>query len=76
MKKTLRKMDSTGDSVIEFDTDDAKATNEARALFDKLTEQASAVFAVNRAGGEPDKKVRNFDELEESNIVVPAIVGG
>ena len=76
MKKKFRKMDSTGDTVMEFDTEDKAATDEARALFEKLTSGASAVFAVNRGEGQQDKKVSNFEELEADNIVVPAIVGG
>lgn len=73
--KRLMVMDSTGDTRIDFDpATDAKATQEARALFEKLTGQGAAVFAVNRADG--DKRVTSFDELEAENVVVPRIVGG
>lgn len=78
MKKTLRVMDSTGDTVVEFETDAAiasKAEMEARALFDRLTSKGAAVFAVNRGEG-GDKRVRNFNDLEAENVVIPLIVGG
>ncbi len=78
MTKTLRVLDSSGDTVVEFDAAqaDAKATGEAKALFDRLTQGGSAVFAVNRASGAPDQKVTSFDSLEEQNIVVKPLVGG
>lgn len=75
--KKLRVMDSSGDSVLEFNEAevDAKATQEAKELFDRLKNQGAAIFAVNR-DGQPDRRVTNFDELEASNVVVPRIVGG
>lgn len=75
--KTLRVMDSTGDTVIQFDEAKAKstATKEAKALFDRLSARG-AVFAVNRGKGIDDKRVTNFNELEADNIAVPRIVGG
>lgn len=73
--KRLMVMDSTGDTRIDFDAG-TDAENEARALFERLTRKGAAVFAVNRAGGEPDKRVRAFSELEAENVIVPAIVGG
>lgn len=76
MKKLLMVMDSSGDSRIEFTPEDTKATDEARALFDRLTKKGAAVFAVNRAGGEADKRVKDFSELEAENVIVPGIVGG
>lgn len=74
--KKLRVMDSTGDTVIEFDPAqaEAQATKDAQALFERLTGKGAAVFAVNRDG--PDKRVRDFNELEAENVIVPVIVGG
>ena len=76
--KKLRVMDSSGDTVIEFDETEAttKATEEAKALFERLTAKGAVAFAINRGGAEPDKKVTNFNELEADNIIVPRIVGG
>ena len=76
--KKLRVMDSSGDTVVEFDETEvqSKAAEEAKALFERLTAKGAAAFAVNRGGVEPDKKVTNFNELEADNIIVPRIVGG
>ena len=73
--KTLRVMDSTGDTAISFDDTMTKERDEAKALFERLTKKGSPVFAVNR-GGLPDKRVRNFNDLEAENVIVPVIVGG
>ncbi len=77
--KRIRVMDSSGDSVVEFDETLAMkdaAYTEADALFERLTGKGAAVFAVNRGEGVADKRVRHFDELESENVVVPVIVGG
>ena len=76
--KTLRVMDSTGDTVLKFDETEATAAaaSEAKALFERMTGKGAAVFAVNRGEGQPDKRVKNFNELEQDNVIVPAIVGG
>lgn len=75
-KKVLRVMDSSGDRPVEFDLADDASTAEARALFERVTRGGAAVFAVNRDGDAPDKRVRNFNELESENVVVPALIGG
>ena len=76
--KTLKVMDSTGDTEVRFDETKLKdkATIEAQALFNRLTNKGAAVFAVNRPEGQPDKRVKAFSELEQDNIVVPRIVSG
>ena len=76
--KKLRLMDSTGDSVVEFDPAqaDADVTREAKALFERLTKQGAAVFTVAGGGEVSDRKVTNFDELADENVIVPRIVGG
>ena len=76
--KKLRLLDSSGDTVIEFDETEAttKARDEAMALFGRLAEKGAATFAVNRGAGEPDKRVTDFNDLENDNIIVPRIVGG
>lgn len=73
MLKRLMVMDSTGDTRVAFEPNTA-AEAEAKALFERLTGKGAAVFAVNRGG--PDKRVRDFSELETENVIVPAIVGG
>lgn len=76
--KTLRLMDSSGDAVIDFDETEAtaKARDEAKALFEKLTGKGAAVFAVSRGEGQADKRVKDFNDLERENVIVPAISGG
>lgn len=75
--KTLRVMDSTGDTVIEFDEAkaDAKATIEAKALFERMTKAGGAVFTVGK-GATGDMRVTDFKDLAEDNLIVPKIVGG
>ena len=70
--KTLRLMDATGDTAISFE-DGTKESDEAKALFERLTAKGAAVFAVNRGG---DMRVKNFNDLEAENVIVPLIVGG
>jgi 4-diphosphocytidyl-2C-methyl-D-erythritol kinase len=76
--KLLRVMDSSGDAQVKFDEQDSEtaSTLKARALFERMTGKGAAVFAINRAEGQPDKRVRDFSELEQDNLIVPAIVGG
>lgn len=76
MKKILRTLDSTGDTVVEFDPADAVATAEAKALFDRLRAEGRAAFAVNRAGGAPDAKLTDFSQLENETVLIPRVVGG
>lgn len=76
--KKLRVIDSSGDTVVEFDEAEANAmaTEEAKALFERVIAKGAAAFSVNRGGAEPDKRVTNFNDLEAENIIVPRIVGG
>ena len=69
--KKLRVLNSTGDTVLEFD--ETKALDEAKALFEKLKGEGAAVFAV---GAQGDKRVAKFSELGEENVAVLRIVGG
>lgn len=68
--KTLRLMDASGDTAIQFD--ETKGFDEAKALFERMTAKGAAVFAV----GNGDKRVKHFNDLEAENIIVPLIVGG
>lgn len=73
--KKIRKLDSSGDAVLEFNETDAKASAEAKALFDRLMGEGRAPFAVNR-GDQPDKKLTNFDQIENDTVFIPRIQGG
>lgn len=76
--KTLRILDSSGDSVITFDNRDAAsvARKEAQALFERLLASGAVAFKVNRGEGRPDEKVTDFAELEDETVIVPRIIGG
>ena len=78
MQKSLCVMDSSGDTRIEFNAAEveAEATRQAQELIARHLKQGSAVFAVNRGEGQPDKRVTNFNDLEADNVIVPLIVGG
>lgn len=73
--KKIRKLDSSGDAVLEFNETDAKASAEAKALFDRLMGEGRVPFAVNR-GDQPDKKLTNFDQIENDTVFIPRIQGG
>lgn len=74
--KTIRRLDSTGDTAVTFDENDVKATEEAKALFDRLMGEGRVPFAVNRGNGEPDKKLADFSEVENDTVFIPRIQGG
>lgn len=74
--KTIRKLDSSGDTALQFNPADAKATEEARSLFDRLTKEGRVPFAVNRANGQPDAKLKSFDQVENDTVFIPRIQGG
>lgn len=82
MLKTLRKLDSSGDTVVQFETettDEAslKAFAEARALFENLTGKGGFT-ALDRSGGPdaPSRRIDQFDQLGTETILIPRIVGG
>ena len=76
--KTLRILDSSGDSVVKFDDNDAAsaARKEAQALFERMLASGAVAFKVNRSEGKPDEKVSDFSALEDETVIVPRIVGG
>lgn len=59
--KRIRVMDSTGDTVIDFDETKVEdnATKEAKALFERLTKSGAQVFAVNRGEGKSDGPIND-----------------
>lgn len=75
MKKVLRVMDKSGDAVLEFDTADVEATAKAKAEFDKLMARHATVVTFKEPG-KAGEQVRNFEDLQQESVVVPAIVGG
>lgn len=75
MKTTLMVMDSSGDTRIEFEPAevDAKATKEAKELFDRLTAGGARAFQI---GEKSDKIITNFNDVQGEVVIVPRIVGG
>jgi hypothetical protein len=74
--KTIRRLDSSGDTAVVFDENDVKATAEAKALFERLQGEGRVPFAVNRGEGQTDKKLASFDEVEGETVFIPRIQGG
>lgn len=74
--KTIRRLDSSGDTAVAFDESDLKATAEAKALFDKLMGEGRVPFAVNRGDAQTDKKLTDFSEVENETVFIPRIQGG
>jgi hypothetical protein len=54
----------------------AQIRAEAQRLFESAMASGAVAFGVNRAGGEPDRKVGDFSALENETVVVPRVVGG
>jgi peroxiredoxin len=75
MKITIRKMDKTGDTALAFDLAKPEDEAKARAEFDALMKRHATVVAFPKAGT-AGETVRRFEDLQEENVVVPAIVGG
>lgn len=78
--KTLRVLDKSGDTCIEFDATEATAEAAAKAkeIFDGWMKKKMPAFLTKRANGKPDEKITSFDQIEEGaeTILVPAIVAG
>ena len=74
--KTLRMLDSSGDTSIEFDEADPVAKDKARVVFNAWMKKKLPAFQIKP--GQPDKKVADFDAIEEGAevILVPGIVAG
>lgn len=78
--KTIRRLDSSGDTCIQFDdsVETAEKMVEAKKMFDAWMASKQPAFMTKRAEGKPDEKVTSFDKIEEGSevVLVPAIVAG
>ena len=76
--KTLRVLDSNGDTELVFDETEATASAraEAEALFNRLRAEGATALAVTPGGETPAQRVENFNELGDETIIIPRIVGG
>ena len=76
MIKTLKVMDSSGDSAVTFDSEVSDHNQlTARKFFSELMAKGAAVFEIGR-NGKGERRVKLFDELGQENVVVPRISGG
>lgn len=79
--KTIRVLDKTGDTVVNFDdpalaeADRKAATDQARELFDRLTGKGASAFSVE-PGGKPGTRIKSFDDIQGEVVIVPRIVAG
>ncbi len=76
--KTIRVLDKTGDTCIEFDEATPEALEKAKAVFDGWMAKKLPAFLTKRANGKPDEKITSFDQIEDGaeTVLVPAIVAG
>lgn len=75
---TLRRLDSSGDTVINFDPKEAEAaaTLEAKALFERVMGKGGAAFNVNSPDSTKDGNIKSFAEIGDETVLIPAIVAG
>ena len=74
---TMRILDSTGDTLVDWEIDDQAAVREAEELFARLSAERRIPFA--RASGtiaEDAERIRTFDPGLEEIIWVRPIAGG
>lgn len=73
----IRRLDSTGDTKIEFDPFTTNDCKEALALWNSVVGKGGAAFRVS-PGGEADEKLVEFSQIGTADevVLVPAIVGG
>lgn len=86
MKGTMRVLNRTGDSVLEWDTE-VKNTDPqngpldseyVKAEFDRLVGQGHLAFQVDEKGGQrKGEQIKKFDpEQHKEVILTPGFVGG
>ncbi len=76
--KTLRVLDSSGDTELHFDETEATAAvrAEAEALFTRLRKEGHTAFSVTPGSDTPATHIDKFSDVGEETIMVPRIVGG
>lgn len=76
--KTIRVLDKTGDTCIEFDEATPDALAKAKEVFDTWMGKKLPAFLTKRPNGKPDEKITSFDQIEEGaeTVLIPAIVAG
>lgn len=76
--KMIRVLDKTGDTVLEFEDADVKATRKAKEVFDEWMKKKLPAILTKRPNGKPDEKITDFGQIEEGaeTVLVPSIVAG
>jgi hypothetical protein len=67
-------MDTSGDTRLQFDPEDASAVAEAEKRFHELTE--AGFIAAKRTGRGTSELVRDFDPAVQETVFIPRLVGG
>jgi hypothetical protein len=74
---TMRILDCTGDTLVDWDVDDQTAVQEAEELFARLSAERRIPFArTPGATAEDAERIRAFDPDLEEIIWVRPIAGG
>lgn len=72
---TMSIMDSTGDTKLVWDPKEKTEVETARKAFQALLDKGFVAFRVAKEGGKGEK-IKEFDPLAGSIIMVPKLVGG
>lgn len=75
MKNQMRVMDGSGDTKVEWDSDNRDETKVARDTFDKLTKKGYKGFRM-KDNGKTGQPLDDFDPDAEKIIMVAPIAGG
>lgn len=67
--------DRTGDSRVEFDTENATEVTDAEKRFKEIIGQGRAAVALGE-NGQPGKVIKSFDPTVERTLFIPALKGG
>lgn len=74
---TMRILDSTGDTLVDWDMADHEAVHQAEALFARLTAQRRIPFARPPGATAADaERITTFDPELEEIIWVRPVAGG
>ncbi len=73
---TMRILDATGDTALEFDVDDAVETARVRAVFDELVRVEKRLAFAHSGDGTDPVLIRTFDPHAEEIIVTRPLAEG
>ena len=72
---TIRKLDGSGDSKYQWDTENEDEVAAAKAYFNELTVRKFTAFSVDKEG-EKKEIMKKFDPEAGMIIMVPIVGGG